>query len=362
MNKKDTIIVGLSGGVDSSVAAHLLTNDYDVQGIFMKNWDSENSDDCTVEQDFNDATSVATQIGIPISSINFVREYWHNVFQICLNEFANGNTPNPDILCNKEIKFKCFLNYALEHKAVKIATGHYARIDHNNGHYQLLKAKDDQKDQTYFLYRLNQQQLAHCVFPLGDMLKSQVRALAAKNNFINAAKKDSTGICFIGAKKFKPFLSQYFLAQPGDIITDKNQVIGQHDGLMFYTLGQRKGLGLGGIANFAELPWYVIGKDLSNNCLIVGQSHDHPALVHSSLICNDVHWISGQPPNQPLNCHAKIRYQQTDSPCTLHQHEDQSLKVVFTTPQWAITPGQSIVFYQDDICLGGAIIVKPVRE
>jgi tRNA-uridine 2-sulfurtransferase len=357
MHTTNTITVGLSGGVDSSVAAYLLKQQgHHVHGIFMKNWQSDDQDQCPSTQDFLDAQNIASQIGITISSVNFIDQYWQRVFQICLDEFAKGNTPNPDILCNKEIKFDCFLKHALDQNATAIATGHYARI-HKDGHnYQLLKAKDSNKDQSYFLYRLNQYQLSHCVFPLGELTKPEVRNIAKQQSLINAQKKDSTGICFIGEQKFKPFLSQFLLSQPGNMIDDHGNIIGQHDGLMFYTLGQRKGLNIGGRANAKPLPWYVVGKDIPNNTLIISQGHDHPALLKRSLLCHDIHWISGSPPALPLNCSAKIRYRQNDASCTITQADNNHLQVTFDTPQWAITPGQSVVFYQGDLCLGGAII------
>ncbi len=354
---KTSVVIGMSGGVDSSVAAFLLKDTHTIQGMFMKNWNAHD-EHCPAEQDYQDARQVAETLGIPISAINFVDQYWQKVFQTCLDEFAKGKTPNPDILCNKEIKFTCFLDHAISHGAEKIATGHYANVENRNGVYTLRRAADSNKDQTYFLYRLNQNQLSYCLFPLGDISKPKVRLIAKQQGFDNASKKDSTGICFIGKQAFKPFLSQFFLAKPGPIISDQGENLGQHDGLMFYTLGQRKGLNIGGKANAEELPWYVIDKDLKNNTLIVGQGHEHPSLLHPSLICSDVHWIAGKMPEINKALTAKIRYRQSDQACKVLDLGNGTLQVDFAQHQWAITPGQSIVFYQGEICLGGAIIDK----
>ena len=315
---KDSIIVGMSGGVDSSVAAMLLREHYQVQGVFMQNWQSTPGDNCSIAEDFHDAEQVAEQLGIPISSINFINDYWDKVFQVCLNEFEHGNTPI-QIYYNKEIKFKCFLDYALAQGVDKIATGHYARVQSSHGQYYLLNGKDTHKDQSYFLHRLTQKQLSHCLFPLGELTKPDIRQLAKAHNLATQNKKDSTGICFIGEKKFKPFLSQFFLAQPGDMITEQGKVVGQHDGLMFYTLGQRKGLKLGGMADQAELPWYVIDKNLDKNTLIVGQGHDHPRLLNQQLVCHDIHWITKR--LTIGHSTVQIRYRQADSTCSVHLGE-----------------------------------------
>lgn len=354
---KEHIIVGMSGGVDSSVTAAILCEQgYQVTGLFMRNWDSEDNDPyCTATQDLTDARTVCDKLNIPLKTVNFAQEYWDNVFRHFLDEYAAGRTPNPDILCNKEIKFRAFLNHALSLGADAIATGHYARI-HVGNHYQLLRGIDSNKDQSYFLYTLGQYQLAHSRFPLGELTKTQVRAMAQDYGFINHAKKDSTGICFIGERKFQSFLSEYLLAQPGNIETDEGQVIGTHNGLMFYTLGQRQGLGIGGLNNFTEAPWYVVSKDLARNALIVAQQHDHPLLMNDSLICQDIHWIEEVKPQLPLKCKAKIRYRCIDQTCVVNALSDGNYQVIFEQPQRAITPGQSIVFYQDDTCLGGGVI------
>ncbi len=354
---KEHIIVGMSGGVDSSVTAALLCEQgYQVTGLFMRNWDSDDKDPhCTATQDLTDARTVCDKLNIPLKTVNFAQEYWEKVFQHFLDEYAAGRTPNPDILCNKEIKFRAFLNHALSLGADAIATGHYARIQFDS-FYQLLKGKDNNKDQSYFLYTLGQHQLKHSRFPLGELTKTQVRALAQQYGFINHAKKDSTGICFIGERKFQKFLSEYLLAQPGNIESDEGKIIGKHSGLMFYTLGQRQGLGIGGLHNFSEAPWYVVKKDLSRNVLIAAQQHDHPFLMNDSLICQDVHWIKEECPTLPLKCTAKIRYRSTDQACVVNRLSNGDMHVCFELPQRAITPGQSIVFYDNEICLGGGVI------
>jgi len=354
---KEHIIVGLSGGVDSSVSAALLVEQgYQVSGLFMRNWDSDDKDPyCTATQDLTDARTVCDKLGIPLKTVNFAQEYWDRVFQHFLDEYAAGRTPNPDILCNKEIKFKAFLNHALELGADAIATGHYARI-HQGENYQLLRGVDQNKDQSYFLYTLGQSQLKFSRFPIGDLSKTQVRAMAERYGFINHDKKDSTGICFIGERKFQAFLGEYLLAQPGEIETDEGKIIGQHKGLMFYTLGQRQGLGIGGLQQYDESPWYVVSKNIQRNKLIVAQQHDHPLLMKDSLICLEPAWVQGQLPSLPLECTAKIRYRSADQTCVVKAAENGALEVKFEQAQRAITPGQSVVFYLGDLCLGGGVI------
>lgn len=353
------IVVGLSGGVDSSVAALLLKqSDYHVQGIFMKNWEEDDQDGaCTAEDDLADARQVANTLDIELHGVNFADQYWDKVFEYFLQEYGAGRTPNPDILCNKEIKFKAFLDYALSQGADKIATGHYARIKEDKGDFHLLRGKDIQKDQTYFLYALNQYQLSHTLFPVGELEKSQVRELAKLHHLVTHNKKDSTGICFIGERDFKAFLKKYLPAQPGEIrVLDNNDVVGQHDGLMYYTLGQRQGLKIGGQKNYADEPWYVASKDLEKNILYVVQGSQHPALYQSKVIFADINWICDTPNTLPYACTARTRYRQPDTVCNIIRLDNTSGTVIFEQPQWAATPGQSIVFYQGDECLGGGII------
>jgi tRNA-specific 2-thiouridylase len=353
------VIVGMSGGVDSSVSAHFLkTQAYNVQGLFMKNWEGDYDDEfCPVAEDFQDAQSVCDELEIPLHARNFAKQYWDNVFEYFLSEYRAGRTPNPDVMCNKEIKFKVFLEYALRIGADYIATGHYARVEKRDGLYRLLKAKDLNKDQTYFLYTLGQKELSKTIFPLQDITKPEVREIATKAGFINHDKKDSTGICFIGERRFKDFLSQYLPAQPGDICTPEGKNIGKHDGLMYYTLGQRQGLGIGGARDSSGEPWYVVGKDLETNTLYVAQGHNHPLMFSAKLEAIQLHWvIRQQPANLPLKCHAKTRYRQDDQACTITWIDDDRCEVIFDQPQRAVTPGQSVVFYQDDECLGGGII------
>jgi tRNA-specific 2-thiouridylase len=354
--KPHHIIVGISGGVDSAVTAYLLKKaGHHVEGIFMKNWEADDTDTyCPSAVDLADAESVCDMLNIPFSVVNFADRYWEGVFTLFLDEYRAGRTPNPDILCNKEIKFKAFLDYAETRGADFIATGHYARIGQSNNKTQLLKGLDPQKDQSYFLHALSEAQLAKSMFPVGELEKSVVRQIAAENGFKNHAKKDSTGICFIGERKFKTFLNEYLPAKPGNIETLEGEVIGKHDGLMFHTIGQRQGLHIGGQKGKAEQPWYVVAKDIPRNILIVAQGDQHPALFKSSLIAQQIHWINGAP-QFPCTLNAKIRYRQADQRCTVSEHPD-GFVVAFPEPQRAVTPGQSIVFYQDDICLGGGVI------
>ncbi len=355
---KTRIIVGMSGGVDSSVAALLLKQQgHDVRGLFMKNWEADDGDEhCSAAQDLADAAQICARLDIALHTVNFSRDYWERVFEYFLAEYRAGRTPNPDVLCNREIKFKAFLDHALQLGADMIATGHYARVEEHDGRFRLLKARDQNKDQSYFLYTLGQAQLARTLFPLGDVIKSHARELAAQAGFDNYAKKDSTGICFIGERNFKNFLSRYLPAQPGDILTAQGECVGRHDGLMYHTLGQRQGLGIGGRAGGSGAPWYVVGKDMARNVLIVTQRHDDPLLYSESLTAGDLHWVSGEPPQTPLRCHAKTRYRQADQPCTITKLENGQCSVTFDQPQRAVTPGQSIVFYAGEECLGGGVI------
>ncbi len=357
------VIVGMSGGVDSSVSAFLLKEQgYQVEGLFMKNWEEDDTDEyCAAAEDMADAKSIADNLDIPFKTINFAAEYWDRVFEYFLEEYKAGRTPNPDIMCNKEIKFKAFLEFACEDLAEFIATGHYARVSREtdkNGNIQssMLRGVDGNKDQTYFLYTLQQDQLNKTLFPVGELEKSEVRNIAEEQGFVTANKKDSTGICFIGERKFKDFLQQYLPAQPGEIEDDKGNVIGKHSGLMFHTLGQRKGIGIGGMNNASEEPWYAVEKDMQRNVLIVGQGHDHPALQSTGLITSQLHWVSPNKIQKSFRCTAKSRYRQQDFDCLVEQMDEQNWKVIFDEKQRAVTPGQSVVFYQDEDCLGGGII------
>lgn len=353
------VIVGMSGGVDSSVSALLLSQQgYQVEGLFMKNWDEDDGTEyCTAKADLEDARQVCEKLDIPLHTANFAAEYWDQVFEYFLAEYGAGRTPNPDILCNREIKFKVFLEYAEILGADCIATGHYARTRHN-GETLLLRGVDTNKDQSYFLYAVSESALAKTRFPIGEHNKPYVRELAQQHKLVTHDKKDSTGICFIGERRFKDFLEQYIPAQPGDIVTSNGEVIGQHQGLMFYTLGQREGLGIGGRQDSHQSPWYVADKDMVNNRLIAVQGNDHPLLYTSSLVAEQLHWINGRPLKESFSCTAKIRYRQADQNCQVYLDEDTICHVDFENPQRAVTPGQSVVFYDGEVCLGGGIITE----
>jgi len=358
MKKHQKVIVGLSGGVDSSVAAYLLLKaGYDVEALFMKNWDEDDDTEyCTAMQDFADASAVSAELGIVLHGANFAREYWDRVFEYFLNEYRSGRTPNPDILCNKEIKFKAFLDYARKLGADFIATGHYARRGISaDGSTTLLKGLDANKDQSYFLHAVSHEALQSTLFPLGELPKTEVRAIAERAGLPTFNKKDSTGICFIGERRFSDFLSTYLPAQPGAIVTDSGVELGNHQGLMYHTIGQRQGLGIGGTKDFDESPWYVVEKDLEHNKLVVAQGNNNPLLFKQTMTVTSPFWISGTLPAPDFECAAKIRYRQADQRCTVTSC-DGELQVHFETPQRAITPGQSAVFYLDDRCLGGGVI------
>ena len=351
------VIVGMSGGVDSSVAAYLLKEQgYEIQCIFMKNWEDDDDEFyCSSEKDYNDALQVCDLLKLPLHSVNFSKEYRENVFKYFLEEYKSGRTPNPDVLCNKEIKFKFFMDHALKLGADAIATGHYGRINKSPVGFQLLKGVDSNKDQSYFLYLLGQKELSKTLFPIGEMTKAEVRVLAEKMNLPNSDKKDSTGICFIGERDFKAFLQQYLPALPGNIITTGGKIVGKHDGLMYYTLGQRKGIGVGGGHGTTEEPWYVVKKDLEKNHLVICQGHDHPSLYSKNIRAGQLHWITSAP-SIPIECAAKIRYRQKDQACTIISIKNRVATIKFNENQFAPTPGQSIVFYNGDQCLGGGII------
>ncbi|MFY0546425.1 tRNA 2-thiouridine(34) synthase MnmA [Brevibacillus sp. H7] len=352
------VVVGMSGGVDSSVTAYLLKEQgYDVIGIFMKNWDdTDEFGHCTAEEDFQDVRRVCDQLGIPYYTVNFEKEYMDKVFQYFLDEYKRGRTPNPDVMCNREIKFGELLAKVMDLGADYIATGHYARVEYRDGEYKLLRGADNNKDQTYFLNALGQAQLSKTMFPIGHLTKPQVREIAEKAGLATAKKKDSTGICFIGERNFREFLQNYLPARPGDIETVEGAVIGRHDGLMYYTLGQRQGLGIGGGYGKSGQPWFVVDKDLERNVLIVAEGSDHPRLYSTSLIATDVNWISDNKPAATFTCTAKFRYRQPDQGVTVHVREDNTVEVVFDQPQKAVTPGQAVVFYRGDECLGGGTI------
>ena len=352
------VVVGMSGGVDSSVTALLLKQQgHEVVGLFMKNWeDDDDSEYCSSRQDLLDAVSVADTIGIPIEAVNFAKEYKDRVFSYFLREYEAGRTPNPDILCNSEIKFKAFLDHAIRLGADAIATGHYAQVRESGGAFQLLKAKDESKDQSYFLHHLNQHQLSKAMFPLGQLLKSQVRDIAREHGLSNHAKRDSTGICFIGERPFREFLNRYLPAKPGDMLTPEGKIVGQHMGLSFYTIGQRQGLGIGGSRETTGEPWFVAQKDMPRNHLIVVQGHDHPLLLNPQLDTLEMHWISGKSPDVSRSYAAKTRYRQQDASCRISLADNDSAHFTFEVAQWAVTPGQSVVVYDGEICLGGGII------
>ncbi len=356
-NKNTSVIVGMSGGVDSSVSAFLLMEQgYQVEGLFMKNWDEDdNTEYCTAKEDLADAQAVCDKLGIKLHTANFAAEYWDNVFEHFLEEYKAGRTPNPDILCNREIKFKAFLDYAKVLGADYIATGHYVRRGDSENGSQLLRGLDANKDQSYFLHAVGAHEISQTLFPVGELEKPEVRRIAEEQGLATAKKKDSTGICFIGERRFKDFLEQYLPAQPGKIETANGEVIGDHQGLMYYTLGQRQGIGIGGTKDHGTQPWYVVAKDLKRNVLIIGQGGQHELLFSEAISCQDIFWINQSPDNFPLRCAAKVRYRQPDQLCSVHKR-DAGYIVVFDEPQRAATPGQSAVFYQDDVCLGGGVI------
>ncbi len=363
MNKepKDTrVIVGMSGGVDSSVAALLLKEQgYDVIGIFMKNWDdTDEFGVCTATEDYNDVIRVCNQIGIPYYAVNFEQQYWDKVFTYFLDEYKAGRTPNPDVMCNKEIKFKAFLDHALKLGADFLATGHYARVERSNGEVKMLRGIDENKDQTYFLNQLTQDQLQKVMFPLGGIDKKRVREIAKDAGLATAEKKDSTGICFIGERNFKEFLSGYLPAQKGNMETLDGKKVGTHDGLMYYTIGQRHGLGIGGAGD----PWFVVGKNLEKNVLYVEQGFNHPTLYSDSIQAIKVNWISNQEKETEFTCTAKFRYRQPDEEVTVKLLSGNEAEVRFARPVRAVTPGQAVVFYDGDVCLGGATIDQIFRD
>lgn len=358
------VIVGMSGGVDSSVSAYLLQQQgYQVEGLFMKNWEEDDTDEyCAAAEDLEDAKAVCEKLGIKLHTINFATEYWDNVFEYFLAEYKAGRTPNPDIMCNKEIKFKAFLEFACEDlDADYIATGHYVQREFRDNKWAMLRGLDDNKDQSYFLYTLSHEQVGRTLFPVGHIEKPRVREIAEEADLITHNKKDSTGICFIGERKFKDFLAQYLPAQPGNIESAEGEVIGKHDGLMYHTLGQRKGLRIGGLANSGEEPWYVVEKDLIRNVLIVGQGSDHPRLFSKGLIGNQLHLVSRDELSEPIKCTVKTRYRQKDVPCNLSPMANGEYLVMFDEQQSSVTPGQSVVFYQNEVCLGGGIINTLIR-
>jgi len=356
--RPERIVVGMSGGVDSSVAALLLKRKgYEVLGLFMKNWEDDDDDqNCSTRQDLIDCASVAEVIGIDLDVVNFSAEYKERVFSAFLAEYSAGRTPNPDVLCNAEIKFRAFLDHALTLGADRIATGHYARLRRSAGGLELLKAVDLSKDQSYFLHRLNQAQLERVMFPLGELKKAEVRKIAEQAGLHNFAKRDSTGICFIGERPFREFLNRYLPREPGPMRSPEGKIVGEHIGLSFYTIGQRRGVGIGGLKDSAGGPWYVARKNLDKNELIVVQGHDHPLLLRERLCAQDLAWVGGVPPDPDLPYSGKTRYRQADAPCRVALASTHNLEVEFETPQWAVTPGQSVVLYRSEVCLGGGVI------
>ncbi|MBB65692.1 MAG: tRNA 2-thiouridine(34) synthase MnmA [Waddliaceae bacterium] len=353
-NTEITVAIGMSGGVDSSVAAYLLKKQgYNVIGLFMKNWEEEGEDGvCIAEEDFSDVSDVCEQLDIPYYSVNFSKKYWEQVFSPCLEEFDAGYTPNPDVLCNREIKFDALLNKAIELGADYLATGHYCQIQEHNGRHCLVRGKDNGKDQSYFLYMIKDHILEKVLFPIGGMEKPLVREIAKEIGLITATKKDSTGICFIGKRNFKSFLKNYIDHKPGNFETPEGRVVGTHDGLAFYTWGQRKGLGIGGPGE----AWFVVGKNREKNTVTVVQGENHPLLLKSQIEGKELSWVGEEPQKLPYRCTAKLRYRQEDTHCTITKIEGDRIWVVFDQAQRAVTPRQSIVFYQKEICLGGAII------
>lgn len=354
------VVVGMSGGVDSSVAALLLKQQgYDVIGIFMKNWDdTDDTGFCTATEDYNDVIRVCNQIGIPYYAVNFEKQYWDKVFTYFLEEYKAGRTPNPDVMCNKEIKFKAFLEHAVNLGADYLATGHYAQVEYRDGEYKMLRGKDENKDQTYFLNQLNQEQLSKVMFPIGNLEKPRVREIAKEANLATATKKDSTGICFIGERNFKEFLGQYLPAQPGNMETMDGEVKGKHEGLMYHTIGQRHGLGIGGSGE----AWFAIGKDLKRNILYVGQGFHNEKLYSESIIADNVSWVSNREKPAEFTCTAKFRYRQEDHKVTVQLMDDNKVKVIFDEPIRAVTPGQAVVFYNGDECLGGGTIDEVYKD
>jgi tRNA-specific 2-thiouridylase len=365
MRRRERVVVGLSGGVDSSVAAWLLKQQgYDVVGVFMKNWEDDDTDAfCTSREDLVDAASVADVIGIELEAVNFAAEYRERVFAQFLREYEAGRTPNPDVLCNSEIKFAAFLDHARSLGAERIATGHYARVRmrDGSGEVELMKAVDASKDQSYFLHRLTQAQLAPVLFPLGTMAKREVREIARREGIPTWAKKDSTGICFIGERPFREFLARYLPRVPGPIVTEDGREVGRHEGLAYYTLGQRQGLRIGGTRDARAAPWFVAGKDRARNALVVVQGHDHPALVRDEVHATSMHWIGGRAPALPRRLAAKTRYRMADAACAVSL-DGAMIGARFDVPQWAPTPGQYLVLYDGDVCLGGGVIIEPVEE